>query len=222
MRVLTFQTPHSDVARAVESIAPQIKGDSVRAATVETIIVGDWVRFRWVLVDGTPFLEGAGSCASCRAVGDGARNEIVLKELTFDPRNEAMHERIVMISDTNTSRTGQFPTVAPGARLELSSRYSSIPPAPKAVRMAPPPPAAKLSGMVKNAIKPKPSGRPPAPTPRGDVPADLVERARALSRKLNVSAPSLARGRWTQDRVLEIALRMGIEALEGLVSRDDE
>ena len=54
------------------------------------------------------------------------------------------------------------------------------------------------------------------------MPVELVERAQQMVRRLKLGAPALARGRWDEQRVLEVALRMGLESLEGLLKTRDE
>lgn len=217
-RVVTIRTDHEDMARAVEALAPHVSEASVSITIPEAIGVGEWARFRWLLRDGTVFWEGVGRAASSRPAGE--RCTVVLESLSFDARNEAMFERI-QLGIEEGRRTGEHPQLPKVESVRPAPRYSSVPPPPR--RAVPPaPPPAKLPPMVKAGLRPKPGGPPPprpALKPSGvAAPAELAERARALSRQLNLAAPSLARGRWTEERVLEAALRMGIEALEGLIA----
>lgn len=224
-RVLTIRTDHEDMAAAVQALAPQLSGTALRLTAPESVGVGDWVRFRWLLRDATVFWEGVGRCASCRpsaSPGDrGARFAVELSDLSFDARNEAMFERIQLGAEEGRP-TGELPQV-PARGPSPLRRYSSVPPPPRRA-LPPAPPPAKLSSVVKAALRPKPGGPPPRATSKPSTvaaPAELAERARTLSRRLNLAAPSLARGRWTEERVLEAALRMGIEALEGLIDSRD-
>lgn len=221
-RVLTIRTDHEDMAAAVRALAPQVSETTLRMMSGEAVEVGSWVRFRWLLSDQTVFWEGVGRCESCRPT-DG-RHALVLGSLSFDARNEAMFERIQLGAEEGRT-TGEHPQV-PKEGVRPKPRYSSVPPPPRRALPAPPPPA-KLASVVKSALRPKP-GAPPAPRPIAaskpmtvTASGELAERARTLSRRLNLAAPSLARGRWTEQRVLEAALRMGIEALEGLVAARD-
>lgn len=218
-RVVTIRTDHEDMAAAVEALAPHVSETSISMTMPEAMDVGEWARFRWLLRDGTVFWEGVGRAASSRPAGE--RCTVVLESLSFDARNEAMFERIQLGLEEGR-RTGAHPQVPKAESVRPVPRYSSVPPPPR--RAAPPaPPPAKLPPMVKAGLRPKPGAPPrPAMKPGGvAASAELAERARVLSRQLNLAAPSLARGRWTEERVLEAALRMGIEALEGLIAARD-
>lgn len=208
-RVLSLPTDHTDVAAAVASITERITDSFIRVPSAEAVGAGEWVRFRWLLADGLAFFEGVGRCETARALEGGY--ELVLGALSFDAKNEAMFERILLSAEGGPS-TGRHTPVRARKVDEIGPRYASVPPKP-----AKPPPA-KLDQVVKSALKPKPPAPPPS---SGAIPAELRERARQLARRLNLVAPSLARGRWTEERVIESALRMGIESLEGLVKRGE-
>lgn len=216
--VLTIRTDHEDMAAAVRAIAPEVSETTVRISAERAIEPGTWVRFRWLLRDETVFWEGVGRAESCRPAG--GRYALVLGSLSFDAKNEAIFERIQLGAEEGRV-TGE-----PPAPMAPKPRYSSLPPPPRRALPAAPPPT-KLASVVRSALRPKPSVPPPAPRQRPITPVsvkasgELVERARTLSRKLNLAAPSLARGRWTEQRVLDVALRMGIDALEGLAASRD-
>lgn len=220
-RVVTIRTDHEDMASAVEALAPHVSESAVSLAVAEPIGPGQWVRFRWLLRDATVFWEGVGRCASSRRAGE--RFTVVLESLSFDARNEAMFERIQLGLEEGR-RTGEHPQLPKAKSVRPAPRYSSVPPPPRRAAPQAPPPA-KLPPLVKAGLRPKP-GAPPRPhrplEPSGvSASGELAERARVLSRQLNLAAPSLARGRWTEERVLEVALRMGVEALEGLIAARD-
>jgi hypothetical protein len=220
-RLVTLPTDHTAVSDALDAIAPLVDESSVRIGVFETINGGEWVRFRFVLADGSPVWEGVGRCEVCSPVGDD-RYELTLVQLSFDARNEVMFERILMFG-AQGPRTGPHPRLPKEGEVPENPvpRYSPVPPPP---RKPPPQPAAKLSTIVKERLRPKPGAPPPAESRPGalECPPEFAERARELSRRLNLMAPSLARGRWTEARVLEAALRMGLDSLEGLLAKRDE
>jgi len=221
-RVVTIRTDHEDMAAAVEALAPHVSESSIAMTVPEPIGVGEWARFRWLLRDETVFWEGVGRAATSRQAG--GRLTVVLDTLTFDARNEAMFERIQLGLEEGR-RTGEHPQLPKVESVKPAPRYSSVPPPPRRA-VAPAPPPAKLPPMVKAGLRPKPGAPPPTPRPPLKpsgvaAPGELADRARVLSRQLNLAAPSLARGRWTEERVLEVALRMGVEALEGLIAARD-
>lgn len=223
-RLLTIPTEHENMAAAVEALAPTVGETSVRIESHDRVVAGSWVRFRFLLRDGTLMWEGVGRAASCvPAAGD--RYAVVIDSLSFDAKNEVFFERIRLEAERQTGKTPRVATGEPSAPEAPRPKYSSVPPAPRRA-LPPAPPPAKLSSVVKSALRPKPGGPPPLRPPPGKpstitAPGELAERARTLSRRLNLAAPSLARGRWTEQRVLEAALRMGIEALEGLIAARD-
>ncbi|MCC6873712.1 MAG: hypothetical protein IT378_05315 [Sandaracinaceae bacterium] len=214
-------------------LAPRVEAESVRIPLEKSAALGEWIRFRWALRDGTSFWEGVGRCKRCEAGASGF--EATLTELIFDPRNEAMFERIQLVGGGHT--TGTHTPIPPAGAVaaamappppEPAPRYSATAQELKPKLKAAPPPSSKLSDVLKDVLRPKPRSIPPpapgaAPTQKHklDVEASQLAEAAELARKLNLSAPSLARGRWTEDRVLEAALRMGLKSLRGLTERSD-
>ena len=225
MRQIELSTTHDDISAGLDALAPHVNRDGVRAVAQEQVDEGEWVRFRWTLSDGSPLWEGIGRCDSCSPV-NGSGFALELRELTLDPRNEAVHERILLVGFGGRS-TGEHPAV------ETPERIPSEAPPPGPSRYAAPgerKPAAsaKLAAPLRGALRPKPRsvdgwgtvGK--AQPTEVAVPVELVERAQQMVRRLKLGAPALARGRWDEQRVLEVALRMGLESLEGLLKTRDE
>ena len=225
MRQIELSTSHEDISAGLDALASHVKRERVRAVATEQVDAGEWVRFRWTLSDGSPLWEGVGRCERCEPLG-GAAFELDLRELTLDPRNEALHERILLVGEAGRA-TGAHQAVAPVERIP-----SEAPPPAEPKRTgyasAPTRASAKLSAPLRDALRPKPrSGDGWAAVPKAkarevQVPAELVERAQQMVRRLKLGAPALARGRWDEQRVLEVALRMGLESLEGLLKTRDE
>ncbi len=211
--LLTLSTEQTEISQALDSLAPLVEESSIRVAVKESVERGAWVRFRFTLRDGSSVWEGAGRCDACLPINGSGAHELVLTELSFDPRNEVFFERLLLFG-------AKGPRTGPHKRLPDEVQpieRPRTPPAPAPRKPIPPPPA-KLSTLNRTQARPlvRREEQPPPRAAAIAVSEELLERASTLARRLNVVAPSLARGRWSDARVVETALRMGIESLEGL------
>lgn len=187
------------LVEAVPQVAPRVTASTLRIPVPREEKAGRWLRFRYTLKDGSPLLEGVGRCKLCRAA-DGAGNiEAILHELTFDPRNEAMFERLLHYD--NGVRTGR-PPPSPASRAKTKvprapalPRYSTAPPPPKNKL----PPA--LPGKAPRGPGPTTGGAPRGPresphklSHRGGV-RDSAKLSTALRDALRPKPRSLRPGR---------------------------
>ncbi|MGF1465969.1 MAG: hypothetical protein ACFCGT_07530 [Sandaracinaceae bacterium] len=224
----------SNGAEALPLIRGRVTDTAVRIPLDRPVARGDWVRFAWTLRDGEAVWEGVGRCAACVRGEAAGKLDAVLQDLTFDPRNEAFYERLVNLGrgPATGPPTRRGPPSLPVATKNGAARpdgYSSRPPPPNgAEAFAPAPresPTAKLSNAMRDALRPKPNSLPPSVRRRREDDSALELElgiwagAAELARRLNVRAPALARGRWTDEKVLREALRLGLTALDTLTSR---
>lgn len=236
-------------AAAVDEVSPRVSQGAVRIPMAAAPSVGQWIRFRFVLADHTPFWEGVGRCAEGKPHAGGGF-ETTLADLSFDPRNEAMYERMLLVAEDAAGSNAvptPVPTVPPSVRSSLlpSIPGARLPREAKRYGMARPiapierRPPSKLADVLAAPLRPKPSSIPPPPSaPRRPftrsgrraaleqeghqltVPDAHWTAATRLVNKLNIGAPSLTRGRWNEERVLRAALRMGLKSLQGLVEKE--
>jgi hypothetical protein len=258
---IPLQSPN--VADAIQDLAPRVDPMHVRVPVEEKRLRGSWIRFEWLLSDGTSVWEGVGKLDRCVAApadrpGVGGY-DAVLTDLTFDPRNEAMYERILLSTKHPTGAPdpgasfvevevavavappADAPAPAP-AQAVKKPRYASRPPPAGDEKHRPAArtaaskgnelkPKAKLNASFHKVLRPKPRSLPPMPKrtvePRDrptqplEVPGERWKKANSVMRRLNLKAPSLAKGRWTEERVLQMAVKMGLEALDALTEKGE-
>ncbi len=194
MQRIEVRTPFEQVEEAFDQLASAVGPDRVTFLWDRPVDVGAPVGFRIGLADGTPVLEGGGTCAEMIDLGAdaprSARYRLVVTGLSLDAHNAESHGRIV---DARRARTasrpplgsaarGPRPSVVPARMNSAPPRASAPPPIPRAPSGSPV--AARVFGKTSDppldpidphetptVVAPLPRPEPPSAPPSGSRPS---------------------------------------------------